>query len=50
MVFASACSGHGFKFASVMGEALADLALSGATSLPIGFLSLDRLGGAAPAA
>jgi len=42
VVFASACSGHGFKFASVMGEALADLALNGSTSLPIGFLSLSR--------
>jgi sarcosine oxidase len=42
VVFASACSGHGFKFASVMGEILADLALDGSTSLPIGFLSLSR--------
>lgn len=43
VVFASACSGHGFKFASVMGEILADLALEGATALPIGFLSAARL-------
>lgn len=42
VVFASACSGHGFKFATVMGEALADLALHGSTALPIGFLSLAR--------
>lgn len=35
-------SGHGFKFATVIGEALADLALAGATKLPIEFLSLDR--------
>jgi sarcosine oxidase len=42
VVFASACSGHGFKFASVMGEVLADLALTGTTPLPIGFLSLSR--------
>lgn len=35
-------SGHGFKFAPVVGEALADLALEGATPLPIGFLSLRR--------
>jgi len=27
VVFASACSGHGFKFASAIGEALADIAL-----------------------
>ena len=33
--FASACSGHGFKFAPVIGEILADLALSGATPHPI---------------
>ena len=35
-------SGHGFKFASVMGEALADLALEGRSDLPIGFLGFDR--------
>ncbi len=36
-------SGHGFKFTSVLGEVLADLATDGTTHLPIGFLSLDRL-------
>ncbi len=35
-------SGHGFKFASVLGEALADLATRGRTQLPIGFLGLKR--------
>jgi sarcosine oxidase len=30
-------SGHGFKFAPVIGEALADLATAGTTTLPIGF-------------
>ena len=35
-------SGHGFKFAPVMGEALADLALYGRTALPIGFLAPHR--------
>jgi sarcosine oxidase len=35
-------SGHGFKFAPVIGEALADLAIDGATKLPIGFLSPTR--------
>lgn len=35
-------SGHGFKFASVMGEIAADLALGGGTSHQIDFLSLDR--------
>ncbi len=36
-------SGHGFKFAGVFGEAIADLVLEGATALPIDFLSLQRL-------
>jgi sarcosine oxidase len=35
-------SGHGFKFCSVVGEILADLALEGSTSHDIGFLRLDR--------
>jgi sarcosine oxidase len=35
VAFASACSGHGFKFAPVIGEVLADLALIGATPHPI---------------
>jgi sarcosine oxidase len=43
VVIGSACSGHGFKFASAMGQILADLALDGSTELPIGFLSLRRL-------
>ena len=42
--FAAGLSGHGFKFAGVLGEALADLALEGKTSLPIGFLRHDRPG------
>jgi sarcosine oxidase len=37
-------SGHGFKFMPVMGEALADLATSGSTSLPTGFLGVGRFG------
>jgi monomeric sarcosine oxidase len=45
VVFAAGLSGHGFKFASVLGEALADLALEGKTSLPIGFLRWSRLPG-----
>jgi sarcosine oxidase len=43
VIVASACSGHGFKFASVIGEILADLVLSGETAHPIGFLSSERL-------
>jgi sarcosine oxidase len=35
VVLACGFSGHGFKFAPVVGEALADLAETGATSLPI---------------
>ena len=34
VAFASACSGHGFKFAPVIGEILADL-VTGRSSLPI---------------
>ena len=40
--FARGFSGHGFKFVSVVGEIMADLALKGATTLPIGFLRADR--------
>ncbi len=35
VAFASACSGHGFKFAPVIGKVLADLALGTPPSLPI---------------
>jgi sarcosine oxidase len=35
-------SGHGFKFTSVMGEILADLAIDGTTRHPIAFLSPKR--------
>jgi len=35
-------SGHGFKFAPVVGEILADLAIEGKTGLPIGFLKANR--------
>ena len=40
--YASACSGHGFKFASVIGEVLADLAQRGATSQPIHLFRRER--------
>ena len=43
VAYASACSGHGFKFASAVGEILADLTISGRSPLDIGFLSSDRL-------
>jgi len=35
-------SGHGFKFASVIGEVMADLALDGRSALPVDFLKLAR--------
>jgi len=44
VVFATGFSGHGFKFVSVVGEILADLAMNGSTSLPIGFLNAKRFG------
>lgn len=45
LYFAAGFSGHGYKFAPVIGEALADLALQGETALEIGFLRLQRLSG-----
>lgn len=42
IVVGAGFSGHGFKFTSVIGEALANLALAGKTDHPIGFLSIDR--------
>lgn len=42
IVVASPCSGHGFKFASVIGEILADLATDGTTPHDIARLSLAR--------
>ena len=42
VVVAAGFSGHGFKFSSVVGEIMADLAMNGGTSLPIGFLSARR--------
>ncbi len=42
VAIAGGFSGHGFKFAPVIGEALADLATKGKTTLPIGFLSPTR--------
>jgi sarcosine oxidase len=43
VILASPCSGHGYKFCSVIGEILADLATGdGTTRHEIGFLRLDR--------
>ena len=42
VVVVSACSGHGFKFASVLGEVAADFATGGTTSYDLGFLDPAR--------
>jgi sarcosine oxidase len=44
VIVASPCSGHGFKFAPVIGEILADLATTGATRHDITRFSLARFG------
>jgi sarcosine oxidase len=41
---AAGFSGHGFKFCSVVGEILAQLALDGGTSHDIGMFRLRRFG------
>ncbi len=45
VVIASPCSGHGYKFASVVGEVLADLALDGTTRHPIDRFAPSRFHG-----
>jgi len=42
VIVASPCSGHGFKFSSVIGEIIADLAIEGATHHDVSLFSLDR--------
>ncbi|MCZ6836647.1 MAG: N-methyl-L-tryptophan oxidase [Planctomycetota bacterium] len=42
VLMATGFSGHGFKFAPVIGEIMADLALEGETKHPIDFLRLGR--------
>tara|TARA_R110002095_G_scaffold173522_5_gene150875 strand:- start:2409 stop:3545 length:1137 start_codon:yes stop_codon:yes gene_type:complete len=42
VVYGAGFSGHGFKFASVIGEILADLATHGSTPHPIDFLAASR--------
>jgi sarcosine oxidase len=44
IVLASPCSGHGFKFASAIGEILADLATVGSTPYDISRFRLNRCG------
>ena len=45
VIVASPCSGHGFKFASAIGEILADLATEGASRFDLSLFALDRLQG-----
>jgi sarcosine oxidase len=42
VIVASPCSGHGYKFCSVIGEILADLAIDGSTRHDISLFRLDR--------
>jgi sarcosine oxidase len=42
---AAGFSGHGYKFCSLVGEVMADLALDGSTRHDIGLFSLDRFAG-----
>ena len=42
VVVASPCSGHGFKFASVVGEILADLATTGESRFDLTMFGMDR--------
>lgn len=44
VIVASPCSGHGYKFASVIGEILADLAIEGRTAHDIELFSPMRFG------
>jgi len=45
LVFAAGMSGHGFKFASVLGEILSELAMDGKSQHEISFLSPSRFEG-----
>jgi sarcosine oxidase len=42
IIIASPCSGHGYKFCSVIGEILTDLAIDGSTRHDISLFALDR--------
>jgi sarcosine oxidase len=43
VIVASPCSGHGFKFSSVVGEVLADMATGATPPFDLGLFRLDRL-------
>ena len=42
VLIVSACSGHGFKFASVLGEVVADMASDRRTAFDLSFIGVDR--------
>ncbi len=42
IVFASPCSGHGFKFSTLFGSILTDLALTGSTAYDISLFRMNR--------
>lgn len=44
VVVVSPCSGHGYKFASVVGEIIADLTTSGQSSFDLSMFSIERFG------
>ena len=44
VAFASACSGHGFKYAPLIGEILADQVMTGSTTWPIESFRANRFG------
>jgi sarcosine oxidase len=44
VVVVSPCSGHGYKFASVIGEIAADLATTGTSRFDLSMFSLSRFG------
>jgi sarcosine oxidase len=50
IIVAAPCSGHGFKFAPVIGEILADLAVSGRTDHDISRFSLAQFSSTQPSA
>ena len=43
VVYASACSGHGFKFAPGIGEVLAQLALDGRSAVDVSAFDRERM-------
>ncbi|HVF98561.1 MAG TPA: N-methyl-L-tryptophan oxidase [Chloroflexia bacterium] len=44
VVYASPCSGHGFKFSSAIGEVLCELAMEGTSAFDVAVFSAERFG------